>query len=77
MPPRTRKLVATLVLLPALGAYVAGAIVLADLLPSHWLIDLAYFVVAGVGWAFPARLLLRWAEKAPTPRPSGPGETRP
>ena len=63
MPPRLRKLVALVLLVPGLAAYCLGAIVLADRVPSHWFLKLAYFVAAGLAWALPARALMRWAEK--------------
>ncbi|MBY0421930.1 MAG: DUF2842 domain-containing protein [Parvularculaceae bacterium] len=63
LPPRIRKLVAMAVLLPALLAYALGAILLAERIPAVWWLQLVYFAVAGVAWAFPARILLRWAER--------------
>lgn len=75
MSPRRRKLLALFLLLPGLLAYVLGAIVIADFLPAHWLVDLAYFIVAGVAWAFPAMVLLNWAEGPRKPKVSTPPET--
>lgn len=77
MPPRRRKLIALGLLLPGLLAYVLGAIVLADFLPPHWLVDLVYFIVAGIGWAFPAMALLSWAEGPRKSKVSNPPETGP
>lgn len=66
MPPRLRKLISLTVLLPGLLAYALGAMLLADFVPKFWLFKLCYFVIAGVGWAAPALLLLRWAEDRKT-----------
>jgi hypothetical protein len=42
-------------------AYVAVVVALADhVLPHHWLVQLAYFTVAGVAWVWPARALMFW-----------------
>ncbi len=29
--------------------------------PQHWLLQVPYFVIAGVAWAFPAKWLMFWA----------------
>ncbi len=45
-------------------AYVAAVVVLADhVLAMHWLVQFAYFVVAGTVWAWPARALILWAAR--------------
>jgi hypothetical protein len=45
--------------------YVMAVVALADhVLGLHWAAELAYFAVAGVAWAFPARWLLLWAGHA-------------
>lgn len=74
MPPRLRKLVATAFLVPALIAYALGAMVLADRVPGHWLVQLLYFIVAGVSWAFPTMALLRWAEGGGARKPQKPAK---
>ncbi len=60
MSPRIKKLVGTAALLAGLVAYVLGAIVIADFVPKHWLIQLAYYAAAGIGWALPAMPLIKW-----------------
>jgi hypothetical protein len=30
------------------------------LLPVHWIVDLMFYVAAGILWIFPIRRLLRW-----------------
>ncbi|MEO1014925.1 MAG: DUF2842 domain-containing protein [Pseudomonadota bacterium] len=65
MPPRVKKLIGLAALLPYLGAYMLGAIVLADALPRHWAAQLVYFMIAGVAWVLPLRPILRWMEAPP------------
>jgi len=45
--------------------YVMAVVAVADLvLGAHWLLQLAYFLAAGIAWAFPARWLILWAAGA-------------
>jgi hypothetical protein len=45
-------------------AYVVGVVTLAGALsPMNPFLELAYFAVAGVAWAVPARWLLLWAAR--------------
>lgn len=67
MSGSARKLIGTLVLLPAICAYLAAAATLADFVPDFWLAKLVYFVIAGVVWAFPAKRLFEWMNSAPAP----------
>ncbi len=41
--------------------YVAAAITLPDILPSNWIVQAVYFLVAGVVWVFPVRWLMLWS----------------
>lgn len=42
-------------------AYVGVVVALADhVLHLHWLVQLAYFVTAGIAWVWPARVLMFW-----------------
>jgi hypothetical protein len=42
--------------------YIGAVVALADhVLGLHWAAQLAFFLVAGVAWAFPARSLVLWA----------------
>ena len=44
--------------------YVMAAVALADhVLQMHWIVQAAYFLVAGIAWAFPARSLMFWAAR--------------
>lgn len=69
MTPRLKKLVGTAALLFGLCAYVAGAVALADFVPAHWLAQLLYFALAGIGWSLPAIPLIKWMNADPK-RPS-------
>ncbi len=62
MTVRVRKLVGTIVFLIMLTVYVLiamaiGANYVAD---AHMLLQVAYFLVAGLLWVAPAALLVRW-----------------
>jgi hypothetical protein len=42
--------------------YIGFAVALADhVLQWHWLLQVPYFVVAGIVWVFPAKWLMFWA----------------
>ena len=42
--------------------YIGIVVALADhVLAWHWLLQVPYFLVAGIVWAFPARWLMFWA----------------
>lgn len=69
MNPRFKKLIGSGVMLAGLGAYVLGAVALADLVPKHWLAQFIYFAVAGVAWSLPAIPLIRWMNAEPKRRP--------
>lgn len=60
MQPRIKKLIGFAVLLPGLFLYVAAAAWLGSRLPASTLVQLLYYLVAGVVWAFPAGYLIRW-----------------
>jgi membrane protein implicated in regulation of membrane protease activity len=60
-----RPLLALLIGLAGFALYVAVVVVIADwVLPLHWLVQLAYFAVAGVAWVWPARALMFWGARA-------------
>lgn len=59
--PRWRNAVGILVLVIGLTLYALAAMVAgATLLPEHWLVQLVFFIAAGLAWLWPARHLLRW-----------------
>lgn len=61
MGVRNRKIIGMAALVVCLAIYtLAGVYVAVTYIPGHWLIRLAYYAIAGIGWAFPARALLTW-----------------
>jgi hypothetical protein len=47
-------------------AYVWIVVILADhVLPLHWLVELVYFIAAGILWVWPAKWLMVWAARGP------------
>ncbi len=44
--------------------YIGAVTALADaVLPLHWTVQVAYFVLAGVAWVWPASRLMMWAAR--------------
>jgi len=65
MTARTRKLIGTVLLLLFLGAYTWAVVIIGAgriTLARHWA-QLAYFLIAGLLWVIPARLLIRWMQR--------------
>jgi hypothetical protein len=57
----TRGSLAALAGLIGFVAYVAVVVALADhVIPLHWTVALAYYLVAGLAWTWPAARLMRW-----------------
>ena len=50
--------------------YIGAVVVLADhVLPLHWVVQTAYFILVGIAWAWPAQRLIYWAaRREPLPR---------
>ncbi len=45
--------------------YIGGVVALADhVLQLHWVVQAAYFLVAGMAWVPPARSLMFWAARS-------------
>ncbi len=65
MSPRVKKLIGFLFFLPALILYFFAAAALGERVPNVQILKAAYFLAAGVAWAFPARYLMRWMEREP------------
>jgi hypothetical protein len=60
-----RPVLALLIGLLGFLLYVGAVVALADwVLHLHWLVQLAYFLVAGIAWVWPARKLMFWAARA-------------
>ncbi|MDB5456929.1 MAG: hypothetical protein JWP92_2514 [Caulobacter sp.] len=64
LPPRLRKLIGGLGILAFLAFYIWAVTGLFERLPDNRLIQLAYFVVAGLGWGLPLIPLMSWMGKA-------------
>ena len=69
MNPRLKKLIGTIVmvLFVALYALVIAALAPRILVPgTSRLVELVFYVVAGLAWAIPLMPLIRWMEKRPS-----------
>jgi hypothetical protein len=70
---RTRKLIGTIALLVLVVVWALLAMGFAQMLPlsRNHLIEIAYYVIAGLGWVLPAMPLISWMSRpdadAPTP----------
>ena len=66
MPQSQRRIVASIVLLVFLGLWIWGAATIGTMLATapKWA-SLIFFVVAGIGWAFPLKPLFDWMNSAP------------
>ena len=66
-----RKLVGMLALLIFLAIYVIAAMLIGvRLTDSHWLLQLLFYLLAGICWALPLRPLMRWMHAKDEPLPS-------
>lgn len=64
MPMRLRKLLGSLILVVGLILYVLLCMRLAvAVLPEWWPVQLGFYILAGILWAFPAKRLLVWMER--------------
>jgi hypothetical protein len=71
MSARIRKLIGTFALFALVIAWALVAMAVAQFPPifQNWWIAAIYYVVAGMGWIFPAMPLIRWMVKGTiTPR---------
>jgi hypothetical protein len=63
--PMSRAPLALLIGTVGLVLYVGVAVSLADhVVARHWALALAYYLVAGLAWTWPAMQLLRWGLRA-------------
>jgi uncharacterized membrane protein YkgB len=62
---RTRKLIGTVVLLVLLAGYALAVVGISAgrITTAAPLVQLAFFVVAGLAWVVPAALLIRWMHR--------------
>lgn len=65
MPPRLKKLIGFMLFLPALVLYFFAAAALGERVPDIQILKAAYFLAAGVAWAFPAKFLIQWMNAEP------------
>ncbi len=65
MTARARKLVGTIAILVFLFAYVwvAAAVGSGRIAQAHGLVQLAYYLVAGLLWVLPAGIVIRWMQR--------------
>jgi hypothetical protein len=68
MPIRLRKLFGTIALLvlAMVWTLIAMAIAQFPVIKTSGVIEVAYYVIAGLGWVLPAMLVVKWM----APRPS-------
>ena len=67
MPPRLRKLIGTLAIVALVVVYAFLSMMLAiAILPgtAKW-VQLTYYAIAGILWALPAGLIIKWMNKIP------------
>jgi len=68
LPIGIRKLLGTLILLSGLVAYTLSMVWLAvSVLPDHWAVQIIFYPLAGIAWAFPAKPLIAWMQKPDNP----------
>ena len=74
MPIRLRKLVGAvaLIILVLAWALVAMALAQAPAIKANGVVEVIYYIVAGLGWVLPAMPLVRWMS-----RPDGASGTGP
>ncbi len=63
MSARVRKFIGLIGVLAFLAAYVVAVSKLADHVPKHWAAQLAFFLVAGLGWGVPILPLISWMNR--------------
>jgi hypothetical protein len=65
MPIRRRKLIGAiaLIVLVVTWALVAMALAQAPVIKANGVVEVIYYVVAGLGWVLPAMPLIRWMSR--------------
>jgi len=65
MPIRLRKLIGAfaLIALVVVWALLAMALAQAPAIKANGLVEVIYYVVAGLGWVLPGMLLVRWMSR--------------
>ncbi len=64
--PRQKKLIIVLAFMPFLVIYIAGVLWISDFVPTHWAVQLVFYIVAGMAWAVPLRPVMGWMNTDPT-----------
>jgi hypothetical protein len=66
MPIRLRKLIGAvaLIVLVTAWALVAMALAQAPVIKANGVVEVIYYVVAGLGWVLPGMLLVKWMSPA-------------
>lgn len=59
----TKKLVGSLVLLFGLIVYIVLALQIGARLPHMMLVELPFYIIAGLAWIYPARSIIVWMHK--------------
>jgi hypothetical protein len=67
LPLRTRKFLGAIALVALLVTWALLAMMLAQAidLRSNRILEFAFYVLAGIGWALPAMPLVRWMSRIP------------
>ena len=70
MTVRTRKLIGAVLLLALIVVYALAAMLAAVVLQVRAtpVVELAFYIVAGLAWVVPAGLLIRWMARPDDPR---------
>lgn len=63
MTARSRKFVGMILLLAFIVVYVGIAAMIGERLPEHWAVQLAFYLIAGLGWGVPVLPLLSWMNR--------------
>ena len=63
--PRHKKLIVVLAFMPVILAYIIVVMAVSDHVPKHWLVQLVFYIVAGMAWAFPLKPVMAWMNRAP------------
>ncbi|MEA2904579.1 MAG: hypothetical protein QOI12_1966 [Alphaproteobacteria bacterium] len=70
MPIRIRKLIGAvaLIVLVTVWSLVAMAVAQFPLIKANGLVEVIYYVLAGLGWVLPAMPLIRWMTRPDRPK---------
>ena len=68
LPIGARKFLGMLILMAGLAVYTIAAVwLVTSVLPDHWAVQVIFYPVAGIAWAFPARYLIAWMQRPDEP----------